>query len=79
MQTNIPRKINTGMWVLTGDKQVGILTAIGDVAGVDLVGADGVTTLAVQMPFVSLRQAKLEDIPESRRPAPDFAVQLGYV
>ena len=79
MQTNIPRKINTGMWVLTADDRVGILTAIGPTAGVDLVNAAGETTLAVQVPLDSLRQAALENIPQPRRPAPKVGAQQGYL
>ena len=79
MQTNIPRKISIGLWVLTDDDRVGILTAIGPVAGVDLVDAAGATTLAVQVPFASLRQATLEDIPAPRRPASQAAARLGYL
>ncbi len=79
MQLNIPRKIKTGMWVMTDDHRVGILTDIGPVAGVDLVDEDGETTLAVQVPFASLRQATLGQIPAARRPAPEVGASLGYL
>ena len=79
MQLNIPRKIKTGMWVMTDDHRVGILVAIGPVAGVDLVDEDGETTLVVQVPFASLRQATLSQIPAPRRPEPEAGARLGYL
>lgn len=79
MQTTIPRKINTGMWVLTTDGRVGILTAIGPTASVDLVDEAGETTLAVRVPLDSLRQAPLADIPDARRPPPQAGARLGYL
>ncbi len=79
MQTNIPRKIKTGMWVMTAEGHVGILTDIGPVAGVDLVNEDGTTSLAVQVLFTSLRQAMLEEIPAARRPEPEAGADLGYL
>ena len=78
MQTNIPRKINTGMWVMA-DGRVGILTNADADATVDLVDEDGETVVAVQVPFESLRQAMLDDIPASRRPAPGVGAPLGYL
>ena len=103
MQTNIPRKINTGMWVMA-DGRVGILTnAAADAtvdlldengetvvnengetvvaagATVDLVDEAGETVVAVQVPFESLRQAMLGDIPTSRRPDPEAGARLGYL
>lgn len=79
MQTNIPRKIRPGMWVLTTEDRVGILTALGPTASVDLVDESGETTLTVRVPFDSLRQAMLHDIPDARRPTPQAGAALGYV
>lgn len=79
MQLNIPRKIKTGMWVMTAEGQVGILTDIGPKATVDLVNEDGTTSLAVQVLFTSLRQATLAQIPAPRRPDPEAGARLGYL
>ena len=79
MQTNIPRKIKLGMWVMTAEGQVGILTDIGPKAAVDLVAEDGTTSVAVQVLFTSLRQAMLDDIPAPRRPEPEVGARLGYL
>ena len=78
MQTNIPRKINTGMWVMA-DGRVGILTNVAADATVDLLDENGETVVAVQVPFESLRQAMLGDIPASRRPDPEAGARLGYL
>ena len=79
MQTNIPRKVTVGMWVMTAEGQVGILTDIGPKATVDLVDEDGTTALVVQVLFTSLRQATLGQIPAARRPAPEVGASLGYL
>jgi hypothetical protein len=79
MQLNIPRKIKTGMWVMTAEGQVGILTDIGPKAAVDLVAEDGTTSVAVQVLFTSLRQATLSQIPAPRRPEPEAGARLGYL
>ena len=79
MQTNIPRKINPGMWVMTDDAKVGILTDSSSMASVDLVDDAGETTVAITVALGSLRQAKLEDIPEARRPEPEDGARLGYL
>jgi len=68
MQTNIPRKVTVGMWVMTAEGQVGILTEVAPKASVDLVNEDGTTSLAVQVLFTSLRQAML-DAHSGRAPA----------
>ena len=79
MQTNIPRKVKTGMWVMTAEGRVGILTEVAPVASVDLLNEDGETVLAVQVLFTSLRQATLSQIPAARRPEPEAGAQLGYL
>lgn len=79
MQTNIDRPAKRGMWVVTDDGRVGILTGIAPLCGVDLVDEAGETTLAVQVPFESLRQATLAEIPEPRRPDPADGAPLGYL
>lgn len=79
MQTNIPRKVTVGMWVMTAEGQVGILTEVAPKASVDLVNEDGTTSLAVQVLFTSLRQATLAQIPAARRPEPDVGARLGYL
>lgn len=79
MHTNIPRKLNTGMWVVTEDERTGLLVSFGTMAGVDLVNEAGETVLTVQHPFETLRQATLEQIPEARRPTPEAGAALGYL
>ena len=79
MQTNIPRKINPGMWVTTDDGKVGILTDPSSVASVDLVDDVGETTVAITVALGSLRQSGLKDIPEARRPTPEDGARLGYL
>lgn len=79
MKTNIPRKIKLGMWVMTAEGQVGILTDIAPKATVDLVAEDGTTSVAVQVLFNSLRQATLGQIPAARRPTPEAGARLGYL
>jgi hypothetical protein len=79
MQTNIPRKVKVGMWVMTAEGQVGILTEVAPKASVDLVNEDGTTSLAVQVLFTSLRQATLAQIPAPRRPEPEAGARLGYL
>ena len=79
MQTNIPRKISSGMWVMTDDGKVGILTDPSPMASVDLVDDAGETTVAITVALGSLRQAKLAEIPEARRPTPGDGAPLGYL
>ena len=79
MQTNIERKVSRGMWVVTDDNRLGILTDLAPLAGVDLVSASGETTLSIVVPFQSLRQAMLEEIPEARRPEPEVGARMGYL
>ena len=79
MQTNIPRKISSGMWVTTDDGKVGILTDPSQVASVDLVNDSGETTIAVTVALGSLRQSGLAEIPEARRPTPEDGARLGYL
>ena len=47
-------------------------------AGVDLVNDDGSTLLSVRVPFDTLRQATLAQIPAARRPTPEHGARLGY-
>lgn len=64
--------LRKGMWVLLGDRGVGILVRAYDdaTAEVHLVGADGSTYLVEdRVPLGELRQACIEDIPLRRRPA----------
>lgn len=79
MQTNIPRKVTVGMWVMTADGKIGILTEVAPKAGVDLVDEDGSTLLSVKVLFTSLRQATLSQIPAPRRPDPEAGARLGYL
>lgn len=74
------RAVRVGMWVVADDGQVGIVNAItpDGTAEFHRVGVDGLTQLVVMMPVTSLKQAKYEDIPESRRPAAGVARRYGY-
>jgi hypothetical protein len=88
MQTNIPRKIVNGMWVVSvvnGTKRVGIITDIGvDGPGfcrLNLLDESGATTARLtKEPLEGLVQAKYADIPEPRRTLTQeqFAA-LGYI
>lgn len=88
MQTNIPRKVKNGMWVVSvvnGTKRVGIINDIGEdgpgFCRLNLVDESGLTTARLtKEPLQGLVQAKYEDIPEPRRAISreEFAA-LGYV
>lgn len=84
MKLNVNRKLKKGMWAMDGDK-VGIASDFdfsakgGPTVEFHYVGEDGSTTAVAQVPFESLRQAKLKEIPESRRPEAEFGKSLGYV
>lgn len=79
MQTNIARKINRGMWVVTAEERIGILTGLGSTATVDLVNEAGETVMAVRVLSGSLRQALHGEIPASRRPDEEQSLRLGYL
>lgn len=67
-------ELRMGMWVKANGKP-GIVTSL-DPLRVDLVDAKG-NTIESASPS-SAMQAKLRDIPASRRPAADRAKALGY-
>ena len=83
--------LRNGMWVVKGG-QVGILTGMGvdAVAEVTLAKADGTTKMMldesdkpvavrVMSRAEDLRQAYIEEIPESRRPDVDALRAMGYI
>jgi hypothetical protein len=74
--------IRRGMWVMRG-KDIGILADFNPTNGaVEIHFCDPVegTTVAKEMIFdlMLLRQAKLSEIPEKRRPTPERAAKFGY-
>ena len=74
-------RLRKGMWVVH-DGNVGILVrGFNDATGeVHLVRQSGHTYLVQPyVPLLALRQAKLEEIPESRRPSEELGRALGYV
>lgn len=80
--------LEKGMWVVHSD-HVGILVDFGGAKSiVHLVRENGTTiegvteegnrTADVVVPTAALRQAKLKEIPEARRPSAAAAAELGY-
>lgn len=67
-----------GMWVMH-KYHVAILMDIRDgIATVDYVGQDGTTLSTGVVQASSIRQAKLSEIPEPRRPNKAIADKMGY-
>jgi hypothetical protein len=76
-------RFRKGMWVMAkakdGTEHIGILNSVDRVFGeVHLVQDNGETNTVVVFALTDVRQAKVEEIPESRRPAPELAARLGY-
>lgn len=71
-------KIRKGMWVVH-EGEVGIVSAVDSVAAeVHYVNEAGATIGRQVVGAASLRQARLEEIPEPRRPEPARGALLGY-
>ncbi|SNT29189.1 hypothetical protein SAMN06265795_12257 [Noviherbaspirillum humi] len=84
-------RLRVGMWVVTQDGAVGILTGCGiDAMGeVTFAKPDGTTLMmldqndkpvpvVVRSQLADLRQATIEDIPAPRRPDEAVLISLGY-
>lgn len=82
--------LRKGMWAVT-ENSVGIITGCGldGIAELTVIKADGTTQMTIvddkAVPLVvlagveSLRQAYIDEIPESRRPSVDALHSMGYV
>jgi len=69
----------TGAWGVV-DGRVGIVAALDDTsAEFHVVDTAGDTTLVTSVALAALRQAKLSEIPEARRPIAEHGATLGYV
>jgi hypothetical protein len=72
------RNLRQGMWVRFNDK-IGILDKIQNGGcEVHLTNDAGETEFVVLAGANQLQQATLNDIPEPRRPSPEFGASLGY-
>lgn len=73
--------LRPGMWVITAEGRIGILTRIVDLetGQVDLVRDDGSTASHETWRLALLGQAALADIPARRRPDKATAARLGYL
>lgn len=70
--------LESGMWVMHA-QGIGIIFAMnGAACKVHLVAEDGTTKEEVLADVDQLRQARLHEIPKSRKPAPATAAKFGY-
>lgn len=71
--------LRPNMWVVINGEP-GILTQLGSdgQAEVMLTLPDGTNKLAVRTQVAAIRQARLDEIPASRRPSRDIATAMGY-
>lgn len=77
----VPSLIKSGKWIFhTRLNLPGILTASQNfpVLDVMLVNGEGENYQAVQASLDDIRIARLLEIPEKRRPAPEIGASLGY-
>lgn len=62
-------RLRVGMWVVTAQGEVGIVTKLEDgEAAIDLISAqDGTTYLGIVRTYAEVRQARISEVPECRR------------
>lgn len=71
--------LRKGMWVMHDDRIALIVEGRGDSVLLHYIDANGETTEEDIVAQVSeLRQAKLSEIPEARRPVAEVAARFGY-
>jgi hypothetical protein len=73
-------RVRRGMWVVVPLHGVGILTNVYEGGGATVMLTDevGENKIAISVPLMGVRQAKLMEIPAPRRPDATVAINLGY-